>query len=110
MDLIKAEKKVQNQSEPQTEQDPRVKYHCPLCNQMFRSWSRALDHKRETGHGAYKCEECQTFLATKKNLTIHKRETGHTEISGVFFEQNEMSTRVKGQEVREEHELSLIHI
>jgi len=104
MDLIKAEKKVQNQSEPQTEQDPRVKYHCPLCNQMFRSWSRALDHKRETGHGAYKCEECQTFLATKKNLTIHKRETGHTEISGVFFEQNEMSTRVKGQEVREEHE------
>jgi len=103
MVLIKAETKEQTQSEPQTEQDPRMKYHCPFCNQMFQSWSRALDHKRESGHGAYKCDECQTFLATKKNRNEHKRETGHTEISGDFFGRNKMSTRMKNQGVREEH-------
>jgi len=111
MDLIKAETKEQTQSEPQTEQDPEMRYYCPLCNQMFRSWATALNHKRETGHGAYKCDECQTFLATKKNLGRHKRETGHTEISGDFFGKDAMSTRMqkmwvrmRNQEVREEHE------
>ena len=95
--LIGSEDNLWRESQKQHREIPfkrKWKYYCPLCNQVFRKWSRALEHKKETGHGAYKCDECQTFHATKKSLNKHKRETGHTETSGDFFGQNEMSTRM----------------